>query len=223
MQNVLYTLVKRSALIVALACAPSIGFSQDTNEALPDVEIGSAEFNDLPADVQVRLVRKPVIDALGRLRELVPSLFEDGKYTYSGDDAELQSIIGLMRELSSDLNIGGPLYQKVSAGIADAEALRAKVEGSELFSDSERVALLEEIAAQTQSWRDVRSDFDQLRNQMVDFTNSKAPAIQGAYEIRKQIKDNAEVLSSFEGLRDAAQRLLDYVERDEDTTAGETD
>lgn len=218
-----FMFVHSAAIGALLALAPIQVIAQDGAEPLPNVEIGSEEFNQLSAGLRIQIVREPVIVALNNLRDRAPQIFAEGEYTYTGEEDELEAMIGLMRELSSDLSIGGPLYQQISAGIADANALEARVREFPDFTEEERTALLADVAAQLGQWQDLRTDFDLLRNQMEDFTNTRAPALQEAYEIRSQITDNATALAQLTELRDAAQDFFEFARTETGTTGSGTD
>lgn len=210
-------------LAAGLVVVPVPVLSQEETQPLPDIEVGSEKFFEQDQLVQIRLLRQPVIDSLDELKRLVPALDVGGAYEYSGDETELQAIIGLMTQLADDLSIGKPLYQQVSAGIADAKALHDATIESPVFDDQEdvRQQLLSDIQDQINRWEDLRVDFDLLRNQMNDFVSTRGPAIEEEYRIRSSIDRNAKVLEEFEDLRNAAQDFLQFAIEDAPTSGSD--
>lgn len=205
---------------MALFCASGAVAQTPTPPDAPAVAITSEEYLTLPREQQLRIFNRELESSVKALSTLAPTLIDEGAYRFDGDSVALSDLVYNLGIFRTKVQVGGAYRDILQLQLSNTEDLIRRTEDSTTLDEADRKEFLDELTGQATDLRDLRKDMDTIEDDIRQFIQVEAPAIEEEYRLREEIGRNRAVIREFRRLQATMESIMSVVSDDDDTPQG---
>lgn len=213
-------------LVLTLISINSPSFAQDTSTANADLDcenilrqVAEGTVENLERRESIAVLNNAIVCHLQRIGEVAPDIVNNAGYTFTSEN-NLEQTVNLMTDLRRELQVGGDLYEVLQLQIAGTKDLMQEIRKDSQMTESFRTDMISEFQAEHDQFLALKVRLNDLNDQIRQFTNFEAPAIQREARYVGELKKTREIRRELTGLANAIEATLGAVASDPPAPSG---